>query len=110
MPTNEQLSEWINQYKKIFKTTLTDGTILIWRRLRRSEYREFMRKFGSIDEREERIWEREEATCKACILYPSKEEVESILENQAGVATLISDDIFANSGFTVKEETEEVTL
>lgn len=104
----QQLEAWKKEYKKLFKTTLTDGTVLIWRRLKRSEYKEFMKEFGSIDNQDDRIWGREEAVCRSCILYPSTEEVDNILEYQAGVATIISDDIFANSGFAVKEKTEEI--
>lgn len=104
----KQIEAWKQEYKKLYKTILTDGTVLIWRRLKRSEYKEFMKQFDSLDNQEERIWGREEAVCRACILYPSTEEVENILEYQAGVATIISDDIFANSGFSVKEKTEEI--
>ncbi len=109
-PNIEDLKRWKEEYKKLFKTTLTDGTILIWRRLKRSEYRQFMREYESVDARDERIWEREEAVCKACILFPEQDEVEEMLEAQAGIATLLSDDIFANSGFALKEDTAEVEL
>ena len=104
----KQIEAWKQEYKKLFKTTLTDGTVLIWRRLKRSEYKDFMKQYDSLPDQEDRIWGREEAVCRACILYPSTEEVDTILEYQAGVATIISDDIFANSGFSVKEQTEEV--
>ena len=104
----KQIEAWKQEYKKLFKTTLTDSTVLIWRRLKRSEYKDFMKQFDAIDNQDERIWNREEAVCRACILYPSTEEVDNILEYQAGVATIISDDIFANSGFAVKEKTEEI--
>ena len=104
----KQLEAWKQEFKKLYKTTLTDGTVLIWRRLKRSEYKEFMKQFDSVDKQEDRLWGREEAVCEACILYPSKEEVKNILEYQAGVATIISDDIFANSGFAVKEKTTEI--
>ena len=109
-PNIEDLKQWKQEYKKLFKTTLTDGTIIIWRRIRRSEYRQLMTQYQSVTDRDERIWEREEAVCKTCILFPSKEETEDILENQAGLATLISDDIFANSGFSIRETAEEVTV
>lgn len=104
----KQIEAWKQEYKKLFKTTLTDGTVLIWRRLKRSEYKDFMKQYDSLPDQEDRIWGREEAVCRACILYPSTEEVDNILEYQAGVATIISNDIFANSGFSVKEKTEEV--
>ena len=104
----KQLEAWKQEYKKLYKTTLTDGTVLIWRRLKRSEYKKFMKEFDNVDAQEDRLWGREEAVCEACILYPSKEEVKDILEYQAGVATIISDDIFANSGFAVKEKTQEI--
>jgi hypothetical protein len=109
-PNIEDLKRWKEEYKKLFKTTLTDGTIIIWRRLKRSEYRNLMRDFYEVDDRDERIWNREEAVCKTCILFPSQEEVADILECQAGIASIVSDDIFANSGFSVKEESEEVEL
>lgn len=104
----KQLDSWKQEYKKLFKTTLTDGTVLIWRRLKRSEYKQFMRDYDAMKDDEDRLWAREEAVCRACILYPGTEEVDQILEYQAGVATIISDDIFANSGFAVKEKTEEI--
>ena len=104
----KKLEAWKQEYKKLYKTTLTDGTVLIWRRLKRSEYKAFMKEFDSLDSQEDRLWNREEAVCKACILYPSEEEVQNILEYQAGVATIVSDDIFANSGFAVKEKTLEI--
>lgn len=109
-PNIEQLKEWKQEYKKLFKTTLTDGTVLIWRRLKRSEYRHFMKEYESVSGRDERIWEREEAICRACTLFPPQEEMDRMLEDQAGIATLLSDDIFANSGFAVKEATEEVDV
>ena len=109
-PNIEDLKRWKEEYKKLFKTTLTDGTIIIWRRLKRSEYRQLMAQYQSVTDRDERIWEREEAVCKTCILFPSEEETIDIIENQAGLATLISDDIFANSGFSIKESAEEITV
>ena len=107
-PNIEDLKTWKEQYKKLFKTTLIDGTPLIWRRLKRSEYRKLMKEFDGLAEQDTRIWEREEAVCKACVLFPSAEEFEEILESQAGIATLLSDDIFAHSGFSIKGKTEEV--
>jgi len=109
-PDIEQMRQWKNEWKKLFKTTLVDGTILIWRRLKRSEYRHFMREYQGVNDRDERIWEREEAICRACILFPDQDKVDEIIETQAGIATLLSDDIFANSGFAVKEETEEIDV
>ena len=104
----KQIEAWKQEYKKLFKTTLTDGTVLIWRRLKRSEYKDLMKQFDKVDGQDARIWGREESVCKTCILYPSAEEVQEILEWQAGAATVISDDIFANSGFAIKGQTEEL--
>lgn len=104
----KQIEAWKQEYKKLYKTTLTDDTVLIWRRLKRTEYKDFMKEFDALPNQEDRIWSREEAVCRVCILYPSTEEVDAILESQAGVATIISDDIFSRSGFSVKKETEEL--
>ena len=104
----KQVEAWKQEYKKLFKTTLTDGTVLIWRRLKRSEYKALMKEFDKEQDQDERFWAREEAVCRSCVLYPSAEEVDRILEYQAGAATILSDDIFANSGFSVKEKTEEI--
>ena len=104
----KQLEAWRQEYKKLFKTTLTDGTVLIWRRLKRSEYKDLMKQYDEMSEQDTRIWTREEEVCRACILHPDRQELNNILEYQAGVATVISDDIFANSGFAVKEKTEEL--
>jgi hypothetical protein len=104
----EQLEEWKKEYKHLFKTTLTDGTVIIWRRLKRSEYKELVRKFDEIEDQDDRIWGREEDLARLCVLYPSKEELEDILEYQAGVASVLSDNIYANSGFSVKDRAEDV--
>lgn len=104
----ETLKAWKDEFKKLYKTTLSDGTILIWRRMKRKEYKEIMKKFDNIDDHEERIWGREEAVCKACILYPDQETAADIIEYQAGVATVLADDIYTNSGFSIQDKTVEI--
>ncbi len=99
--TFDLIQEFKAQYKKVWKTTLVDGTEIVWRRLNRKEYKDIMKNYEDIEDRGERLMEREEAVCRAAILYPDKETVEDLINNMAGFAPVISDDIYDKSGFRI---------
>ena len=106
--TAELLKELKTQYKKLYKTTLSDDQEFIWHKINRKEYKEIMKKYDDVEDREERLWLREEEACRIAIVYPCKEIVEEILSDSAGIATIISDEIYEKSGFRVVEQTEEI--
>ena len=67
-----------------------------------------MKKFENIEDRDERLWAREEEACRLAVLYPCAEVLNEILEESAGMATMLSDEIYEKSGFKTAEKTEEV--
>lgn len=109
--TNDLLKELKSIHKTIFKTTLLDGTEIIWHKLGRTDYKEIMNSTKDADKEGGNIlWQREEETCKRCVVYPSPEEFEEILMENAGLATVLSDDIYEKSGFKMLEFSKEVNV
>lgn len=102
------INEFKQQYKRLYKTTLVDGTIVIWRPLKRSEFKDLMNKFRNIEDEKERIWAREEECCRMVVLYPSAEEFSDIIDNMAGTASSLCDEIYEKSGFRMISRTDEV--
>lgn len=99
--TYELIEEIKKKYKKIWKTTLIDGTEIIWRRLNRKEYKTIMKDYEYIQDRGERLMEREDAVCRAAVVYPCASVLEDIIDSMAGVSSVLSDDIYEKSGFRV---------
>lgn len=99
--TYELIKQLKDKHKKIWKTTLVDGTEIIWRRLNRKEYKKIMKDYEDIEDKGERLMEREDAVCRAAVLYPCVSVLNNILENMAGASPVISDDIYEKSGFRV---------
>lgn len=99
--TYDLIAQLKKKYKKIWKTTLVDGTEIVWRRLNRKEYKQIMKDYEDIENRGERLMEREDAVCRAAVLFPRGEALEEIIEYMAGASSVISDDIYEKSGFRV---------
>lgn len=99
--TYELIEEIKKKYKKVWKTTLIDGTEIIWRRLNRKEYKTIMKDYEYIQDRGERLMEREDAVCRAAVVYPCASVLEDIIDSMAGVSAVLSDDIYEKSGFRV---------
>jgi hypothetical protein len=99
------------KHGKVYKTILADEAI-IWRKLKRSEYKEVMNMFvyeevKTVDEEgkeiiDQRIDEeatfdmRQEEIAKRVILYPAANK---IVEDMAAVADVISTECMVKSGF-----------
>ena len=96
--TIEQIAEDIKKehgLKEVFITDIADQKI-IWRKLKRSEYKELMTtKFDDNEELE--FLEKQDFVAKKVILYP--ENVEELLEEYAGVADLIATETMIKTGF-----------
>ena len=107
--TDELIKELKKEYKKLFKTKMADGTVAVWHPLNRKEYKELMKKYEDVADRDERVWLREEEACKLAVVYPDKDTVAELVLNSAGWATLLSDEIYEKSGFKLLDnETEEI--
>lgn len=114
------------KFGKVYKTIIADETI-IWRKLKRSEYKEVMNlvvydeeqqfdengeplldEYGNVvvnvTENSDATYDlRQEEIAKAVIIYPSV----SIVENMAAVADIISTECMIKSGFGKDPVTEE---
>ena len=106
------------KFGKVYKTIIADETI-IWRKLKRGEYKEIMNLIVYKDEEKldeegnqivEQVFDdeatydlRQEEIAKAVILFPGKE----IVEDMAAVADIISTECMIKSGFGEAPKTEE---
>ncbi len=83
------------EHKEVYVTDIA-GLQIIWRKLKRSEYKELMTaKFDDNEELE--FLEKQDFVAKKVILYP--ENVEELLEEYAGVADLIATETMIRTGF-----------
>lgn len=106
------------KFKNVYKTVISDETI-IWRKLKRGEYKDIMnlvvmKSEEKLDEQGNPIVEevidedatydlRQEEIAKAVILYPNT----SIVEDMAAVADIISTECMIKSGFGETPKTEK---
>lgn len=118
----EQLQAAIEKGKKkfgkVYKTTIADEDV-VWRKLKRGEYKEIMnlvvyKDEEKLDEEGNQIVEqvfdeeatydlRQEEIAKAVILFPNA----SIVDDMAAVADIISTECMIKSGFGETPKTEE---
>ena len=91
-----------NGYKEIYITNVA-GINVIWRKLKRSEYKEAMTtKFNDNEDLE--YLDRQDFVAKKVILYP--ENVDELLEDFAGIADIISTETMVKTGFGVTDTKE----
>lgn len=98
----DKIEEWKRVYKRVFKNEI-DGEIIIWRRLKRGEYKEIL-KLEEEDE-DNKILTKQERMVKTAMLYPFN--ADEIISENAGLATVLSEEILARSGFAMSY-TEEL--
>lgn len=91
-----------NGYKEVYITNVA-GINVIWRKLKRSEYKEAMTtKFNDNEDLE--YLDRQDFVAKKVILYP--ENVDELLEDFAGIADIISTETMVKTGFGVTDTKE----
>lgn len=100
--TKEQLDSWKKKYGKIFKNYDDENNVYVWRKIKRSEYVEIM-KFKSEDEKDT-YYKRQEMMAKKVLLYP--ENVDEAIDDNAYLATVLSEFIIEKSGFIVNTPEE----
>ena len=85
------------EHGEVFLTEIA-GIEIIWRKLKRSEYKEIMSK--KYDDNEDiQYFERQDAMAKKVILYP--ENVDRLLEDYAGVSDIIATETMIKTGFGI---------
>lgn len=100
--TTEQIAEELKKkhgLKEVFITNIADQEI-IWRKLKRSEYKEAMTQEYSENE-ELAYFERQDFVASKVILYP--ENIEELLEDFAGIADIIATETMVKTGFGLTE-------
>ena len=85
--------------KEVFITTIAEQDI-IWRKLKRSEYKEIMTNEYN-ENKDLAYYEKEEDIARKVILYP--ENVEELLEDFAGIADTIATQTMIKTGFGINE-------
>lgn len=83
------------EHKEVFITDMA-GIQIVWRKLKRSEYKELMTSEFSENE-ELQFLEKQEFIAKKVILYP--ENVEELIEEYAGIAEIIATETMLRTGF-----------
>lgn len=95
------------QYKEVYITEVADLQI-VWRKLKRSEYKAAMMLQG--DNEGLLYYERQEFMAKKVILFPTN--VDELIEDYAGIADIIATETMVKTGFglantiTVDNETK----
>lgn len=81
--------------KEVFITEVADIEI-IWRKLKRSEYKEIMT--NEYPENEDlAFYEKQEAIARKVILYP--ENAEELIEEFAGISDIVASETMVKTGF-----------
>jgi len=98
--SKQQIDAWKLQYGDLYRTHLNNQSF-IWHKVRRKDYVELMTdpEISAIENQELRIFFRQEKITKQCVLYPDADTLERLIENNAGIAGNISDEIMMISGF-----------
>lgn len=85
------------EHGEVFITKIA-GLEVIWRKLKRSEYKEAMTiKFSENEDIQ--YFERQEFMAKKVILYP--ENVDRLLEDYAGIADIVATETMIKTGFGI---------
>ena len=100
----DQIQIWKEEHGRIFQSTI-DGKDYIWRRIKRKEYSSVMA-MKDGDDIDERIYNRQYAIAKMVILNIEEAELETDLNELAGLATTISDEVLEKSGFNLSGTVE----
>lgn len=98
--SNQQINAWKQEFGEVYRTDL-NGQVYLWHKLRRKDYIDIMSnaEFSNIENSEVKVFLRQEEILRRGALFPNGEALDYIIENNAGVAANISDEIMLASGF-----------
>lgn len=85
------------EHGEVYITTVGEIDI-VWRKLKRSEYKEAMTTEFS-DNPDIQYYEKQDFIAKKVILFP--EDVEKLIENYAGVADVVATETLIKTGFGI---------
>jgi hypothetical protein len=106
-PTAGMIKSWKEIHGDVYVTSLTYEKHVVWRTLARNEYKQLVKKMeqlvqgGQLSTAEANLW-NEEAITEICILFPDYNKV-SLMEDMAGIPSLLSQEILEASGFVALE-------
>lgn len=83
------------EYGEVYITTIGEIDV-VWRKIKRSEYKEAMTTVFDEDE-DIQFYEKQDFIAKKVILYP--EDVDKLIENYAGVSDVIATQTLIKTGF-----------
>lgn len=94
-----KIEMWKKEFKNNVFVTTIDDEAYYWRKLKRSEYKEIAMYIESLTDIPDQIkhWLKQDEITKAVLLYP--DNAEEVIEESAGIASIISQDCLARSGF-----------
>lgn len=96
-PAEEAAVNLKKTHKEVFITNVADIQI-VWRKIKRSEYKEAMSiKFD--DNEDINFFERQEYMARKVILFP--ENIDELLEDYAGVSDIIATETMVKTGFGI---------
>lgn len=102
--TEAHIAEWKGKFGKIYKIVIA-GEDYIFRKIKRSEYTSIMASENDAVGTEA-VYGRQNEISRLVVLYPS--DIEQKLADNAGIATVISDECLLKSGFEVTADTQEL--
>lgn len=96
----DKINTWKAEYKDIYRSRIADYTFF-WHKIRRGDYVKIMsdKDLNEIDNIDLKVYYRQDIIIKSSVLYPSEEELDKILEDNAGISTTLADEIMIRSGF-----------
>ena len=103
-PTAGDVVSWKKQYGDVYITNVTLEKHVVWRTLKRSEYKNIVRQIeevlnnGAMSQTEANMLS-EEMTCQVCILFP-KYTAKDFDGEMAGLPSILSQQINEASGFS----------
>ena len=100
--SKEQIEKWKEEYKHVYRVTL-DGDDIIFRRLKRSEYISILKESGEANVADAN--DLQDKSFEHTVIFPK--DVDALIEESAGLSTVLADEILAKSGF-VNVYTEEL--
>lgn len=101
-PTRQQLEDWKAEYNdKIYMSEFEDKAF-IWRPLTRFEYKSIL-KLQNAD-----ALFREERICETCVLWPEDYKYDDMADGEAGIPSLLAEQIMDASGFTASSEAKKL--
>lgn len=111
-PTRGEIKRWKDVFTKLYVTTFPGDVKVVWRALRRDEYKQVMREMEALAQRpdvapSEASFINEERIAEMAILFPEYVAGQNEENQLAGIVSLISQQVMEASGF-VSTDIEEL--